>query len=299
MNQFLPEGRLFREQKKEMEDITPERLARAMESGEILEAVALRCDRAHTLHFRLGGMEAVMPREEAALGIAEGATREIAVMSRVGKPTAFVVEALAGEDGLLRPVLSRRKAQERALEWLMSLDVGTVIPATVTHLEPFGAFVDVGCGVPSLVPLGEISVSRIPHPLCRFKTGQEIYVAVKSLLPERSRLLLSHRELLGTWRENAARFAPGEVVTGTVRGVLDYGIFVELAPNLPALAEFQGGILDGDQVSVYIKSILTDKEKIKLQILERLEPAAKWSPPAYFITKGNVRGWKYHSYDVP
>lgn len=295
MNQFLPEGRLFREHKKEIQEITPERLVWAMESGEILEAVALRCDTSHTLHFRLGDLEAVMPREEAAMGIAEGTTREIAVLSRVGKPTAFVVEALEGEDGGLRPVLSRRKAQRKALDWLMTLDVGTVIPATVTHLEPFGAFVDVGCGVPSLIPLGEISVSRIPHPLCRFRTGQEIYVAVKSLLPERSRLLLSHKELLGTWRENAARFAPGEVVTGTIRGVLDYGIFVELAPNLPALAEFQSGIADGDHVSVYIKSILAEKEKIKLQILERLEPAPKWNPPEYFITKGNIGAWQYHS----
>lgn len=295
MNQFLPEGRLFRLKKDSYQDWTGEKLAQAMEQQTLLEAPALRCDAQHTLHFRLGDVPARMPREEAAIGVAEGTTREIAVLSRVGKPTCFLIQALEGEDGHLVPLLSRRLAQEQALAYLMSLPVGTVIPATVTHLEPFGAFVDVGCGVPSLVPLGEISMSRIPHPACRFRVGQEIYVAIKSLLPERSRLMLGHRELLGTWQENAQRFAAGEVVTGIVRGVLDYGIFVELAPNLPGLAEVQPGIQDGDHVSVYIKSILTDREKIKLQILDRLENAPRWTPPEYFVTEGNVSGWQYHS----
>lgn len=294
MKEFLPEGRLFRSRFQELQSMTPEGLARAMEEETILEAPALRCDASHNLHFRLGGLDAVMPRAECAVGIAEGTTKEIAILSRVGKPTAFVVEGLTGEDGKLRPVLSRRRAQEKALGRLMSLEVGTVIPATVTRLEPFGAFVDVGCGVPSLIPLGEISMSRIPHPACRFRVGQEIFAAVRSLLPERSRLMLSHRELLGTWRENAARFQPGEVVTGIVRGVMDYGIFVELTPNLPALADFQPGIQDGDRVSVFIKSIQWEREKIKLQILERLEPGKRWNPPEYFVVQGNVAGWKYH-----
>lgn len=297
MSDFLPEGRLFRTQKQRNEKITPERLAEAMAEEQVLEAVALRCDAEHKLHFRLGDMDAVMPREECAIGVAEGTTREIAILSRVGKPTAFVVEGVTGEDGVLHPVLSRRKAQEKALGWLMSLEVGAVIPATVTRLESFGAFVDVGCGVPSLIPLGEISVSRIPYPACRFRPGQEIYVAVKSLLPERSRLMLSHRQLMGTWMENARQFHSGEVVTGVVRGVLDYGIFVELTPNLPALAEYQPGIQDGDRVSVYIKSIQWEREKIKLQILERLEPGKQWNPPEYFVTQGNVAGWKYHGFE--
>lgn len=295
MNQFLPEGRLFRSKKYRADWLTPQRLSEAIKTGEILEAPALRCDTDHNLHFRLGGLDAYMPRAEAAMGIQDGTMKEIAILSRVGKPTCFVVEGMEGRDGRLVPLLSRRKAQEQALQALMALPVGTVIPATVTHLEPFGAFVDVGCGVPSLIPLGEISMSRIPHPACRFRVGQEIFAAIKSLLPERSRLMLSHKELLGTWYENAARFQPGEVVTGVVRGVLDYGTFVELAPNLPGLAEVQPGIADGDHVSVYIKSILLDREKVKLQILDRLDPAPRWLPAQYFITEGNVRDWVYHA----
>lgn len=295
MNQFLPEGRLFRSKKCKSDLFTPQRLAEAMETGEILEAPALRCDTEHNLHFRLGDLTAYMPREETAIGIQEGTMKEIAILSRVGKPTCFMVVGMEGRGGHWMPILSRRKAQEQALDALMALPVGTVIPATVTHLESFGAFVDVGCGVPSLIPLGEISMSRIPHPSCRFKVGQEIFAVIKSLLPERSRLMLTHKELLGTWYENAVKFQPGEVVTGVVRGVLDYGTFVELAPNLPGLAEVQPGIVDGDHVSVYIKSILMDREKVKLQILDRLEPAPRWIPAQYFITEGNVSDWVYHA----
>ena len=40
---------------------------------------------------------------------------------------------------------------------------GLVVPATVTHLEPFGAFVDIGCGAPSMIGVERLSVSRIAH----------------------------------------------------------------------------------------------------------------------------------------
>ncbi|MCD7830512.1 MAG: hypothetical protein LUG58_08775, partial [Clostridiales bacterium] len=98
---------------------------------------------------------------------------------------------------------------------------------------------------------------------------------------------------MGTWAENAARFAAGEVVTGTVRGVLDYGVFVELAPNLPALAEYRAGVEVGDRVSVYIKSIQPEKEKIKLLILDRLPRREGPVPPVYFQTQGRVTGWRF------
>ncbi|MCD7888231.1 MAG: S1 RNA-binding domain-containing protein [Clostridiales bacterium] len=293
MEQFLPEGRLFSTQRNRALLRTPEGLRQAMEEQIILEAAPDKCDAAHALHFRLPGREVVMPREECAVGLEDSSTREVAVLSRVGRPTCFVVEGLPGEDGAVVPRISRKAAQERCLRWLMALPAGTVLPATVTRLERFGAFVDVGCGVPSLVPLDAISVSHISHPGCRFRVGEEIYVVVRETLPEQNRLLLSHRELMGTWAENAAHFAAGEVVTGTVRGVLDYGVFVELAPNLPALAEYRAGVEVGDRVSVYIKSIQTEKEKIKLLILDRLPRREGPVPPVYFQTQGRVTGWRF------
>jgi small subunit ribosomal protein S1 len=291
MNEFLPEGRSFFTPENERLLSSIEGLEEAFREQIILEAIPYRCDPERNLHWRIAGTTVIMPRSECGVGIAEGTTREISILSRVGKPTAFLV---TGFEGDRTPQISRKEAQVLALQRLMSLPLGSVIPATVTHLEQFGAFVDIGCGVTSLIPIDAISVSRIPHPGCRFQAGDEIFVVLREKLPEQNRFLLSHRELLGTWAENAAGFLPGEVVTGVVRGVLDYGIFVELTPNLPALAEYVPGIENGDLVSVFIKSILPEKEKIKLLILERLEGISGKRPPEYYITDGIVQGWSYH-----
>ena len=55
---------------------------------------------------------------------------------------------------------------------------GDVINAKVTHLEPFGAFVDIGCGIIGLLSIENISVSRISHPKDRFYVGQNIKVCL-------------------------------------------------------------------------------------------------------------------------
>ena len=78
--------------------------------------------------------------------------------------------------------------------------------ARVTHLEKFGAFVDLGCGVTSLVPLENISAARIPHPSARFRVGQDILVLVVGVDREACRFYLSHKELLGlTGRKSKGR----------------------------------------------------------------------------------------------
>ena len=74
-------------------------------------------------------------------------------------------------------------------------------------MEPFGAFLDIGCGVVSFIGIENISVSRISHPSERFFPGQDIRAAVLSVDRTLERVTLTHRELLGTWEENAAQFA--------------------------------------------------------------------------------------------
>ena len=170
---------------------------------------------------------------------------------------------------------------------------GDVICARVTHLEPFGAFVDIGCGVPSLIGIENISVSRIPHPDQRFRVGQAIFAVVQELDPKLGRVYLTHRELLGTWAENAARFQAGMTVPGIVRGLKEYGAFVELTPNLSGLAERKNGLREGDRVSVYIKAILPERMKIKLLAIDTLPPLNVPAPLEYFLTQGQIEKWKY------
>lgn len=109
---------------------------------------------------------------------------------------------------------------------------GLVIPAQITHLAPFGAFADIGCGVVALLPLASISTAHIRHPRERFAMGQRIFAVVQEFDRAARRITLSHKELLGTWLENAADFRPGDTVTGILRGKHPYGQFVELTPNL-------------------------------------------------------------------
>ena len=107
------------------------------------------------------------------------------------------------------------------------------------------------------------------------------------------RVTLSHKELLGTWEENAENFSPGETVGGIIRSVEDYGVFVELAPNLAGLAESCSRLKPGQQASVYIKSLIPEKMKIKLIIVDSFDGETEPKEPEYFITKGHIDFWQY------
>lgn len=116
---------------------------------------------------------------------------------------------------------------------------------------------------------------------------------VQELDPKLGRVYLTHRELLGTWAENAARFQAGMTVPGIVRGLKEYGAFVELTPNLSGLAERKNGLREGDRVSVYIKAILPERMKIKLLAIDTLPPLNVPAPLEYFLTQGQIEKWKY------
>ena len=287
---YPPEGRLLHTSGNQAACQSFTHLEQAKANGMILEGRTILCTPEHELQVQLGSFLGRIPREEAALGIREGTSREIAILSRVGKPTACVVTALLADGTLL---LSRRQAQERALTFCLDLPIGTVLPGTVTHLAPFGTFVDIGCGVISMIPMTRSSVARISHPAKRFSIGQEIYAVITEIDRETQRLTLSHKELLGTWSENVARFSPGMTVTGLVRGVKSYGTFVELTPNLAGLADQTEGLKENDRVAVYCKAIQPDRMKVKLNILQRLEEAPLPPPLFYSITSGQLSHWVY------
>ena len=146
MTDYLPEGRLIQRAENKLWVESIDSLAEAMHQKTVIEAVAERCDSEKNLHVRLGHWQGVIPRDETALGLREGTLREIAVLARVGKPVGFQVIGLEANDGRLTPLLSRRTAQRSALNHLRSLPRGAILNATVTRLESFGAFVDIGCG---------------------------------------------------------------------------------------------------------------------------------------------------------
>ena len=291
---FLPEGNLWNMPSNLSFMHSISSLRDAMNSQTVLEARATKCDASHNLHVDLHCMRGVIAREEGALGIADGTVRDIALISRVGKPVCFVVQDIRFDaDGLPVAQLSRRAAQELCnAQYVSTLRPGDVVPVRVTHCEPFGAFCDIGAGVPALLPIDAISVSRIPHPGVRFYDGQEIKCVVQGL-DELGRATLSHKELLGTWEENAARFHVGETVSGTVRSVEPYGVFVELTPNLAGLAEYTPDAKPGQKAAVFIKSILPEKMKIKLILVDCFDEKPRHTPPEYFFEGEHLAAFQY------
>ncbi|SFW16230.1 S1 RNA-binding domain-containing protein [Ruminococcus flavefaciens] len=291
--EFRPEGCLYDSPSNQRYISTAEGLTEAMEKGIILEAKAILCTGSHDLIVELPCARGIIPREEGAIGIAEGKTRDIALISRVNKIVCFkVTELELTENGELEAKLSRKAAQKECeRNFVSKLESGDIIDARISHMEKFGSFVDIGCGIPSLVPIDTMSVSRISHPTDRFRNGQLIKVVVKGV--ENGRIFLTHKELLGTWEENASRFRTGETVPGVVRSIESYGVFVELTPNLAGLAESKEGISVGQSVSVYIKAIIPEKMKVKLIIVDI---CGEYAPPKeieYFINSNHIDHWKY------
>ena len=172
---------------------------------------------------------------------------------------------------------------------------GDIVEAKITHLESFGAFCDIGCGNIALLPIDSISVSRISHPKDRFYVGENIRAVIKSIADD-GKITLSHKELLGTWEENAGMFTAGQTVTGVIRSVENYGIFVEITPNLAGLAEPRQNVAAGQQASVYIKSIIPEKMKIKLIIIDSF--GSGYSPEIKYFYKGDsITEWDYSPSD--
>ncbi len=293
MRTFKPEGQIITTEENKRYLSSPFALRDAFYAEAVLEGRVVRCDSEHNLHIDLGCMRGIIPRNEGAIGIEEGTVRDIALISRVNKPVAFIITEFCSENGENVAILSRRRVQRECTEeYISNLSAGDVIPATVTHIEGFGVFCDIGAGISALMPIDSISVSRIPHPTARFTPGQNIFAVVKSI-DENGRITLSHKELLGTWEENAERFTVGETVPGIVRSVEKYGIFVELSPNLAGLAEFSEGVEAGSHAGVYIKSIIPSKMKIKLIIVDCFDADYPVEPPKYFIKSGHIEKWKY------
>ncbi len=302
-NTYCPEGALFGTRENREYISSRAGLVRAMNEGKILEATALLCDSDMRLHLDLYGMEGIIDKSEALFAMDKKQPKDIAVITRVGKPVCFKVMGFAYEDGCEVAILSRREAQKEALHmYLDDLIPGDIVASRVTHLDSFGAFVDIGCGIISLLSIDSISVSRISHPADRLSVGDKIFTVIKSIDRENGRIFVSMRELLGTWEQNAAEFEVGQTVAGIVRSIESYGVFIELAPNLAGLAEIREGTNDaqiakvGECAAVYIKSIIPDRMKVKLVLIDAYHGNAPVSRIKYFVdceSTAHIDTWRY------
>ena len=110
---------------------------------------------------------------------------------------------------------------------------GDVVEGVVKNVTDFGAFIDLG-GADGLLHISEMSWGRIEHPRKVFKVGQQLKVLIKEINGSKIALSLKFEDQ-NPWRDAAQKYAIGNVVTGKVARMTDFGAFIELEPGVDAL----------------------------------------------------------------
>jgi len=181
-------------------------------------------------------------------------------------------------------VLSRRaiveeEEEKKGEETWNELAVGQVREGTVRSVQPYGAFIDLG-GVDGLLHVSAMSHQRVSDPKKVVKEGDKLQVMVTSLDKEKKRVSLSLKGLVrDPWEDVTAQFPIGTTVPGTVKKVVDFGAFVELAPGVEGLVHVSQlsmkrvtrpseVVKEGQQVQAKIQGIDMEKRRISLSMSE-------------------------------
>lgn len=247
--------------------ITMDKINEAFTNNEVMQGYVNKCDSNYNLYVDLGNsIKGIIPREEVeAINIDEtGFPKPNICVNKVNKIVQFKVKDIKSEDTI---ILSRKAVGKEALNWIKTnVNEGMVVCGIVKNIRPYGVFIEIGGGVVGLLHIEDISVARIKSPEERFKIGQKVNVMVKYIDKSKERILLTYKELLGSWEENIQKFAEGDTVTGIAREEEKFknGIFVELTPNLVGLADYKEQIEYGQKVKVNIRRIIPEKKKVKL-----------------------------------
>lgn len=172
------------------------------------------------------------------------------------------------------------------LKVMGELQEGQVIEGTVQRLTQFGAFVDVG-GVDGLVHVSEIAWSHVEKPSDVLSEGEQVKVKVLKVDPEKGKISLSIKAATpGPWDTAAEQFKSGDIVSGEVKRLVNFGAFVEIAPGVEGLVHISQishkhigtpheVLKEGQTVQVKILDVNTAEQRISLSIKETEEaPAA-------------------------
>jgi len=127
-------------------------------------------------------------------------------------------------------VAEKERKQKELLE---KIHVGDVIEGTVKNITDFGAFIDLG-GADGLLHISEMSWGRVENPKKIYKVGDTVKVFIKDIKDTKIALSVKFPEE-NPWNNAAEKYAAGNVVTGKVARMTDFGAFVELAPGVDAL----------------------------------------------------------------
>ena len=185
--------------------------------------------------------------------------------------------------GNRRMLIAAEKA-EKAKELFDKIQAGDIVEGTVKNVTDFGAFIDLG-GADGLLHISEMSWGRVESPKKVFKVGDAVKVLVKSI--EGKKIALSRKFEDGNpWKNASEKYAVGNVVSGKVARMTDFGAFVELESGIDALlhvSQISKDHIDkpadvlkvGDEVTAKIVDFNEDEHKISLSVKAMLAPEKK------------------------
>ena len=181
-----------------------------------------------------------------------------------------------------RQLIVAQKA-EMQKELLGRIKEGDIVEGTVKNVTDFGAFIDLG-GADGLLHISEMSWGRVENPKKVFKVGDKVSVLIKEIADTKIALSLKF-DNANPWKDAAEKYAVGNVVTGVVARMTDFGAFVELETGVDALLhvsqiakehiEKPSDVLKtGDEVTAKVVDFNEDDKKISLSIKALLAPDA-------------------------
>ena len=179
-----------------------------------------------------------------------------------------------------RQLVAAQKAElQKAL--FERIHEGDVVDGIVKNVTDFGAFVDLG-GADGLLHISEMSWGRVEHPKKVFKVGEQLKVLIKEINGSKIALSLKFDDA-NPWRDAAQKYAIGNIVTGKVARMTDFGAFVELEPGVDALlhvsqiskehVEKPSDVLSvGEEVTAKVVDFNEEERKISLSVKAMLAP---------------------------
>ena len=182
-----------------------------------------------------------------------------------------------------RQLIAAQKAElQKAL--FEKIKEGDVVEGTVKNVTDFGAFIDLG-GVDGLLHISEMSWGRVEHPKKVFKVGDKLNVLIKEINGNKVALSLKFDDA-NPWKDAAVKYAVGNVVTGKVARMTDFGAFIELETGVDALlhvsqiskehVEKPSDVLSvGDEVTAKIVDFNEADKKISLSVKAMYAPEPK------------------------
>ncbi len=163
-----------------------------------------------------------------------------------------------------------------------SLNVGDVVEGTVMRFTDYGAFVDLG-GIDGLLHISEISWGKLKHPQEVLQIGDKVKVKILSMNEEKGKISLGLKQTTPEpWSVIEEKYQVGQVVTGKVVQIKEYGAFVELEPGLDGLVhisevahkrvnDIAEELTLGQTVEAKILEIDTERKRISLSIKQAAE----------------------------